>query len=162
MANGALCPAEISRSAVSCAVSATVTVRGGMAAATLASAGTRSNDADQARRRSLRGLSSTFACVGIDPDMGGAIALVTFDRDDAVLHEQPGDGRDSLVSLIRAPLLANGRCPVKHNGNRMVYSGRMVSVWHVKRDSSSVGHANVQVSARFGEAETACVWIGGA
>lgn len=56
---------------------------------------------DEHQRRLQRDECTTLACVGIDPDMGGAIALVTFDRDDAAL--QCGPPPDDRSAFVRYP-----------------------------------------------------------
>eukprot|EP00892_Ulva_mutabilis_P009032 jgi/Ulvmu1/6500/UM003_0133.1 len=90
IASRGLSPARAGRDTIA-STHADVHIRSTMPATTLASASCSANDADQAGRRKRLSASTTFACVGIDPDMGGAIALITFDRDDAVLDQQPGE-----------------------------------------------------------------------
>lgn len=62
----------------------------------------KANLAHDGMRREVPDTGTAVACVGIDPDMGGAIALVTFDRDDTALAVQPAEGRDALVCFCLA------------------------------------------------------------
>lgn len=48
---------------------------------------------------------STFACVGIDSDMNGAIVLVTCRRNDSIMHSGLGEGQ----TMVRTPANRNGQ-----------------------------------------------------
>ena len=65
---------------------------------TVASAAARDKRTQHGAPHSETSLASTFACVGIDTDMNGAVVLVTCKRNDSVMQHGLGED-ETVVSL---------------------------------------------------------------